>query len=352
MFTRSIQGFVCSSLILAVPRVAEGAKIKLVPVSANGQYSIQNGELYLQHPGQQIVLEVQVSDWALDGDGLIHLVAAEIDSAGFSQGQGSPLVPLFEECPGGADGNAFCDAQFGSIGRACRPASEIAGCPYANCCQPAFLNSAHPHYLLAGQTCNGNFIDGDDPDYSFQFIVHCCCIGIADDGSTKYSGTLALQVPNAALGTYTIGFIESGTGLYDGDNPIEYPMPYTQTPAVIHVEPFAKNRYLTMGSTAPEGSTTAIRVTLVSLYHPDPPPPVTPAVPPDFSAFEGQVRWVGQAVNYLETPDPLVLFTAAPLQCEPFFEFWYTVDTLRLRHGDRPGFALRSARSRHILPGP
>jgi len=94
------------------------------------------------------------------------------------------------------------------------------------------------------------------------------------------------------------------------------------SPQVPSVEPggLANNRYLAFVPGNP-GVSSAIRVKLSSLHHPDPPNlPQSP--PPDFSGFEGQVRWVGPAS---ECPDSTTLgttFWCAKLQCDPVYLDW------------------------------
>lgn len=76
------------------------------------------------------------------------------------------------------------------------------------------------------------------------------------------------------------------------------------------------------------GLQTAIRVTLSSLNHPA--PPANPG--PDFSAFEGQVRWVSWMRDAQDNPifncpysaSPGGTFRCARLQCEPEYRDWGT----------------------------
>jgi len=100
------------------------------------------------------------------------------------------------------------------------------------------------------------------------------------------------------------------------------PNPTPQAEPVI----ISKSRYI---SFTPQntGCSTAIRVKLTSLYHPQ--PGETPR--PDISALEGEYRWVGQPDMYTEglqykQPD----FWAASLQCEPYFADWSTFDLLQV----------------------
>jgi hypothetical protein len=69
------------------------------------------------------------------------------------------------------------------------------------------------------------------------------------------------------------------------------------------------------------GEETAIRVTLTSLMHPN--PSNLPQFPsPNFTAFEGQVRWVGPVGNCVESEVPPVTFQCANLQCTPNYQLW------------------------------
>lgn len=76
---------------------------------------------------------------------------------------------------------------------------------------------------------------------------------------------------------------------------------------------------------AATGSVTAIRVVLASLYHPTP----TPDGAPDYSAYEGEVRWVGppqELPEFSEAGPPYTepTWMGAALQCEPYYRDWTT----------------------------
>lgn len=95
--------------------------------------------------------------------------------------------------------------------------------------------------------------------------------------------------------------------------------PFTQ-PASPEPNPIAKNRYISF-LPSNSGMQTALRVTMVSLQHPD--PPNLPQFPPhNFSAIEGQVRWVGTPGNCTETESPPTTFKCASLQCTPQYLDW------------------------------
>jgi hypothetical protein len=90
---------------------------------------------------------------------------------------------------------------------------------------------------------------------------------------------------------------------------------------------YLKNRFISIvpGNL---GTQSAIRVTLVSLQRPDPPNLASP--PPDFSAFEGQVRWVGSPSDYTESITQATTFKGATLQCDPYFMDWGSVGLVHI----------------------
>lgn len=93
---------------------------------------------------------------------------------------------------------------------------------------------------------------------------------------------------------------------------------------------YEKSRFISFvpGSACPLPSESAIQVKLSSLHHVSPPYTGGPSVP--FTAFEGQVRWVGPPANYSEGPPSGIAFKAARLQCSPWYQDWTTVGLLHV----------------------
>lgn len=94
------------------------------------------------------------------------------------------------------------------------------------------------------------------------------------------------------------------------------------------LNPVNRNRTITINPGQP-GQRTALRVRLVNLQ--DPTPPNSSAHPPrDFSAFENTYRWVGPPQAYPEGSGAQQTFSAAPLQCSPFFTDWSGFEVLHV----------------------
>lgn len=71
------------------------------------------------------------------------------------------------------------------------------------------------------------------------------------------------------------------------------------------------------------GVNAAIRVTLTSLHHVNPPYAGGPSVP--FTSFEGQVRWVGPPTQYIESTSTQINFHSSMLQCTPHYQDWGSI---------------------------
>jgi glucose/arabinose dehydrogenase len=93
-----------------------------------------------------------------------------------------------------------------------------------------------------------------------------------------------------------------------------------------------KSRSVSLAIPAPAvaagGELTATRVTLTSLHHPD--PPYAGGAAADFSAYEGQHRWVGPPTSFIESTSVPTPFMAAVLQCQPYYHDWSTVGLLHV----------------------
>ena len=88
-----------------------------------------------------------------------------------------------------------------------------------------------------------------------------------------------------------------------------------------------KNRYVSIDTTGIAESA-ALRVTIDSLHHPDPPNEVIPS--PDFSAFEGSILYVGPSGNFVENETPPTTFAGAQLQCAPHYQDWSALGLLHI----------------------
>jgi hypothetical protein len=167
-----------------------------VPVSASGLHTIVGNEIILHETGQIVTLEIYVSGWSPK---LLKTVQATVDSSKYSNGVGGTLIP------------------YGW------PGTPENGC---------FIDTSRTDFVFYGMV----FLDA--VSYSaldYMWGATLLVDAKADGGLSYYLGTLILDIPATADGTYYIDFIDGTSKTFmkdDGDNQI---LPIITTPAVITI---------------------------------------------------------------------------------------------------------------------
>ncbi|UCG88240.1 MAG: hypothetical protein JSW71_06755, partial [Gemmatimonadota bacterium] len=145
--------------------------------------------------------------------------SARIDSSGY-EGVLGPALPW---CDGDEDCQVF-------------DPYPAAHCNIAeNECQPdacAFIDSTKPEYIFYGLGAIAT-VSTFTPDYGYLASLYSGGVDYA--GVYKYCGTLVLDVPGDAAGSFTIGFIETGTETAVLDPWGVAIMPSQKKPAVITI---------------------------------------------------------------------------------------------------------------------
>ncbi|MBI4717282.1 MAG: hypothetical protein HY763_05720 [Planctomycetes bacterium] len=206
-------------------------QVRLRPVSATGMHTIVGNEIQMNGGGQQVKLEVYVAGWDLNLDGAptIGLYQVTLDGSGFSSGGGDALLPLgypatpadgvyvsTNVCSGGTNPGTHCTSSAQCLGGGtCLP-------------NPAYVFPAQP--LGAVRSTSLDFAYGG---FSIGFSPDNCP---TDTGTERYAGTLIVEVPAAALGNYTLGFIEDPAVSFVADCAGEKFSGTSFVPAVIHVD--------------------------------------------------------------------------------------------------------------------
>ena len=183
-------------------------------------------EIILYQGGVNVMLELQVNDWS-GPDGTTRLRAFEVtlDPNGFSNGLGGSLTEKLIPCTDDAE----CVAAFGGFcsvfGDACRQNDDCAQFPTETCegsacvdwfsrlrgyCAPVYVGTKRPDFCLV-HTDPVVGVDVSLPEYRFGsagFDPAGEAFGDLDltakDGKA-YMGTLWLEVPYNAKGSYTVG---------------------------------------------------------------------------------------------------------------------------------------------------
>ena len=198
LFALAMQGIATTESVLSEDDLGfSDAEFKWVPVYGGGLHTIMGDEIILHDVPQLVTLEIQVSSW---DPNLLKTLQATVDSTGYSNGVGDTLNPLGW------------------------PGSPEDGC---------FIDTSTTDYVFYGMTAIDAVYTGD-LDYMWGATL---IVGTkADDAQTYYSGTLILEVPTNADGTYTIDFIPGNTKTFMKDDMGQFILPLTLTPAFITID--------------------------------------------------------------------------------------------------------------------
>ncbi len=179
-----------------VPDVCDVKGLSLVPVAASGSHAITGDTIQILGAGQRVTFDIRVSGWDpnLTGQTRLQLYQARIDSAGFSSGDTGVLtLPTIDipctvaaDCPGY---NSVCTAGVCSDNGA------------------FVVDPTRPDYVFFGLD-DIHAVNIIDPDPVLGAVLLSASDSVIDDGIFRYAGTLVLDVPVDAAGTFTIGFIQ------------------------------------------------------------------------------------------------------------------------------------------------
>lgn len=184
-----------SCLIAVLASSAQGTDIVLRAVSASGEHSFNGNEIILTGGGQRVFLEATIADWDPDLIGVPALRGYQLtlDSSGYASGIVGTLAPALVPCTN----NTQCTDAFGP--------GAICAFPIANptLCTPAFIDLDRPDYVYA---CCASLPAVDLSGVDFRFGGGTIFSGALDPGIPQYAGTLVLDIPVGAIGTFTLGF--------------------------------------------------------------------------------------------------------------------------------------------------
>jgi len=183
------------------------------------------------------------------------------------------------------------------------------------------VNFAVTASVLVDCNCNGT------PDDQDVLVTDCNSNGIPDDCEADCNGNgspddcdVASLVSLDCQGNGRPDECDVAFGFSVDSNGDDIPDECCQviTPPARDPADLDKCRFITVPP-APAGLR-AVRVRLTSLHHPN--PSYSGGAATDFSSFEGQVRWLGPPVQYVESSSLPTPFWISTLQCEPYYADW------------------------------
>lgn len=395
MAFRIIAGF---TVLAAAGSVGNGQLlIEWVPVSADAPpeqnptpdgWRISGNQITMREGGRLIWLELRIGDWDPNDTGVqLKVYRVNIDASSYESGaQGRVELAVGVDCTN----DSVCEEAFGSASYC----PKAAGPWWPNRCVYGFIDSGRSDFVFVGV----DSLQDADPHGGMHF-VSMVLSDPADDPEPfppegLYAGTLALYVTPNAQGTFTFAMesppgsslidqndqfipsldlvparitVATGQCCYDLDvnkycvgnviaeecNALPAPHAFTlgeecsggldpcgclaaSAPRLAQCCADGGSgggvRYLSF-SPGDLGHTQAIRVTLKDL-------------PPPYDVFNAMTMWVGAPREVSEKSgnvDPSSApgwptFTAATLQCEPYFRDWSAFATVHVYHeGIVPG---------------
>jgi len=162
------------------------AEFEWIPTDASGSHTIVGNEIILHETGQLVTLEIQVSGW-------------DPNLLKDSNGVGGTLNPLGW------------------------PGSPEDGC---------FINASRSDYVFYGMVQLDAVYTGD---LNYMWGATLIVGTKTDDGQPYYFGTLILEIPTDASGTYTIDFIAGIDKTFMKDNNGQNILPIALTSALITI---------------------------------------------------------------------------------------------------------------------
>ncbi len=199
------------------------------------------------------------------------------------------------------------------------------GCPVVvHTCEPTDFDSVIAVYQ---DTANPTVCSCPMDSTNSVTLVAASDAGCADrKGSYVYLGDF-----NRGLvpGCFTIRVGGSNGKVGWGRISIETAVSCDYFPPILTVDPDSPllNRFVSL-KIFPTDFKLALRARLVSLHHVSPPYSGGPSTP--FTAMEGQIRWVGPPVQYVESSSDDRPFYASFLQCEPYYGLWEGLGSLQI----------------------
>jgi hypothetical protein len=164
-------------------------------------------EAILRKGGEPIWMEFRWSDFDPGGTGIeIRAWEVDLDSSGYRNGLGGDLGVFRVACTD----NTPCVDQLG-------PASTCNWPPQLGVCTPGFIDVTRTDYIFNAAVVDLNAVAFSTPD--FRYISTLLePRQLPSTGMETYAGTLVLEVPDTAKGTYTIGiYPPPATGMIDSN---------------------------------------------------------------------------------------------------------------------------------------
>lgn len=217
-----------SLTVTLVAQNTHGVEISLVPESAITNHIINGNEITVSIGATTITLELWISNWdtSHSGNPLLRAYQATIDSSGFTNDSAGTLSIAAIPCIVDSDcfGTSTCGVQIAGF------CDNVIGQDHA----AAYIDTDNPAFLYSGVE-HIAAVKTNTSDIAYGGLALDSNDSMADSGASRYTGTLKLDVPDDAFGTYTVGFLEGyPDSFFIDDHSIEI-VPNSFFPVIINV---------------------------------------------------------------------------------------------------------------------
>ena len=200
----------------------QGISIAIVPIGTNqhGSFDADVGlignEVIMPTGGRRLFFEIRVGDWDPDDTGVtLKAYQFVVSAEGFSNAFEATLARL--EIPCGCEGQGqpdpVCESTLGTGALCERSYLDTDQCA----CGGGFIDPTRPDFVLAGQSsvlCATD-LSTDDTRAGCALIVGSQPAPEPFPPGGLYAGTVVVDIPPDARGTYTIALIPGETNLAD-----------------------------------------------------------------------------------------------------------------------------------------
>jgi len=213
--SRILCALICSvCTVVSFGDAADAYVFEWVPVAASGAHTIDGNTIILQGGGQTVTLHFMISDWDPDQTGaILGSWQGTIDPAGYLGANASPPNPGVDLMPVGfpltPDDGTFqatkvCTDDF--IPPIFEEFDPLSNCQSNAQCNTGFVCVERPDYVYFGLD-NVPTVTYTTLSYSWSAATPPPDCPGTDRTTKYYGGTLILEVPIAANGTYTIDLV-------------------------------------------------------------------------------------------------------------------------------------------------
>lgn len=207
-----VAGILCSAVA-----VTEAANMRFVPVASSGTNVIAGNQITITGTPQRVYFELQMSGWA---PARLTTYQGTLDCSSNTSGSAGTLTPAILVCAGAPDCTAAIPTGYGT-GSSCltgSPGKCLGGvnkglqcfsngdCPGSTCgsvCENAFINASDTRFALPPPVSVVSATSTFSCATSFASTL-VSGSPVVDPGTVRYGGTMVVDVPAGAVGTFTI----------------------------------------------------------------------------------------------------------------------------------------------------